>query len=165
MSLSGFKLSIFFIFRILRPFLVGHFVFYCPVFMCEFVVGLPLSSAPSLITVLCIGHSHIAWLRTYVEAADWFAGFVIRGHPCNVEFLGLRCWSTLETLLAPTMMDLAYIIVIHVGGNDLDARSYPNPVMVAIDIQRLSLRWLGCKDGGSRVFRLERSELYRLTGT
>ena len=73
-SLSGFKLSIFVvIFRILRPFVVRHFVFSCLVFVREFVVGLTMSSAPSPITVLCIGHSHSAWLRTYVEAAEWFA--------------------------------------------------------------------------------------------
>ena len=46
--------------------------------MREFVVGLPMSSATSPISVLHIGHSHIAWLRTYVEAADWFAGAEVR---------------------------------------------------------------------------------------
>ena len=117
--------------------------------MGEFVVGLPMSSAPSPITVLCLGHSHVAWLRTYVEAADWFAGFVVRGRPCNVEFLGVR-GATLSTFLAPTMMEriLAYradVILIHVGGNDLDSRSFPNPIMVAIDIQRLALRLLGAE--------------------
>ena len=73
-SLSGFKLSIFVvIFRILWPFVVRHFVFSCLVFVREFVVGLTMSSAPSPITVLCIGHSHSTWLRMYVEAAEWFA--------------------------------------------------------------------------------------------
>lgn len=106
-----------------------------------------MSSAYSPISVLCIGHSHVSWLRTFVESADLFAGFEVQGRPCDVQFLGHR-GATLETFLAPAMMARivscrADVIVIHLGGNDLDGRSYPDPIMVAIDIQRLAVRLLG----------------------
>lgn len=141
-SLSGVKLSIFCFPLSLLELVFRHFA----TSWFEFVIGLTMSLASSPISVLCIGHSHIYWLSSFVEPADLFAGFEVQDRPCNVQYLGRR-GATLDTFLEPSMMARiasyrADVIVLHLGGNTLDGKSFPNPIMVALDIQRLASRLL-----------------------
>ena len=65
-----------------------------------------------------------------------------------VNYLGIR-GATLPSLSTPAAMThiamfhvCADVYILHLGGNDLGAGSAPDPVLVALDIQRLAINCL-----------------------
>ena len=108
------------------------------------------SSANSHLKVLILGHSHIYWLGEHARTgnpAGQFTDFWVRDQSCKVNYLGIR-GATLPSLSSPAAMTRiakfhADVCVLHLGGNDLDAGSAPDPVLVALDIQRLAVKLLG----------------------
>ena len=110
----------------------------------------------SSVKVLVLGHSHVYWLGAFagsVTPSGLFADFAVRGHACDVRYLGLR-GATASLLRAPAVQSQiasfgADVVVLHVGGNDLDGKSASDPCVVACDLQRLASELLAM--GMSRV--------------
>ena len=92
----------------------------------------------------------ICWVGT---PSGLFADFAVWGHACDVRYLGLR-GAIASSLRAPAVRSQiasfgADVVVLHVGGNDLDGKSAPDPCVVACDLQRLASELLAM--GVSRV--------------
>ena len=120
------------------------------------------------VKVLVLGHSHVYWLGAFAGSASpsgLFADFAIRGHACDIRYLGLR-GATASSLRAPAVRSQiasfgADVVVLHVGGNDWDVKSAPDPCMVACDLQRLASELLAMGVSPVAVCQVVRRQRWR----
>ena len=104
-----------------------------------------MSSTSSPIYVRYVGHIHVYWLDAFAGSADLLAGFDTRGRPCDVRYLGRRGATLgLVTLFARAtgwrgLLRIGQMSLCCIGVGTL---SVPNPITVALDIQRLALNML-----------------------
>ena len=122
----------------------------------------------SSVKVLVLGHSHVYWLGAFAGSTSpsgLFADFSVRGHACDVRYLGLR-GATASSLRAPAVRSQiasfgADVVVLHVGRNDLDGKSAPDPCMVAGDLQRFASELLAMGVSRFAVCQVVRRQRWR----
>ena len=106
-------------------------------------------SADPLYKILVVGNSYIYWLDSFVETthpSSGFADLTVDGSQCEFSFHGV-CDATVDTFLAEDMFARILaarpnIVCLFLGENDLDCQAASTPVMIALDIHRLSSRLL-----------------------
>ena len=105
--------------------------------------------------VLVLRHSHVYWLGSVVQSvnpAELFTDFEVQGHSCNVHYMGIQgATVTLyrdHAVLVRVASCCADVVVLHIGGNDLDGRSAPESLLVALDIHWLPSKLLAMGDIG-----------------
>ena len=92
---------------------------------------------------LIMGHSHIFCLRRFIESAgpSWpgvSSNFAVDGHGCRVHYIGV-CGARLPSLRTDEQWERISIlrpqlVVLHVGGNDLDSSAGLSPQQVGAQL-------------------------------
>ena len=101
--------------------------------------------ADSKLKVLVHGHSHVYWLDRFIHT-DRPNGPVMQRNlalcDCDVVFLGIRGATVLSLHTGAVLRQVRHIdpdiVILHVGGNDIDNKSGPPPQLVGMRIYTLA---------------------------
>ena len=113
-----------------------HYTIYTPLFRSGKMAAVHGLDTRALI----MGYSHIFWLQRFIESA-WprvSLNFAVEGHGCCVHYIGV-CGARLPSLRTDEQWERIYIlrpqlVVLHVGGNDLDSLASPSPQQVGAQL-------------------------------
>ena len=95
--------------------------------------------------VLVMGHSYVHWLERFAADQDKMPGAgsrTLKFHDCDVAYMGVR-GATVDSLRTQAVLREVRrtspdVVILHVGGNDIDAKSRLSPQLIGMRLYEMA---------------------------